>query len=90
MYSPDSVIHNANRVTKIDLKKVSMVLRWFAVRIDKRMIEILQGTNSPWNARAMYLGIDVSCWITSANQMQGKQLSFVRYSLASFYIIRHF
>lgn len=47
MYSPDGVIHNANIVTKIDLKKVSMVLRWFAVSIDKRMIEILQGTNSP-------------------------------------------
>ena len=47
MYSPDGVIHNANRVTKINLKKVSMVLRWFAVRIDKRMIKILQGTNSP-------------------------------------------
>ena len=47
MYSPDGVIHSANIVTKIDLKKVSMVLRWFAVRIDKRMIEILQETNSP-------------------------------------------
>lgn len=25
----------------------------------------------------LYLGIDVSCWITSANQIKGKQLSFV-------------
>ena len=38
----------------------------------------------------LYLGMDVKCWTTSATQMHGKQLSFVRYSLASFHITMHY
>ena len=90
MYSPDGVIHNANRVTKIDLKKFP----WFFVGLLWELTREWSKYYRELIPREMqgllYLGINVSCWITSANQMQGKQLSFVRYSLASFYIIRHF